>query len=337
MNVKTLERPNVLQKENYVQRKRVIIDCDTGVDDAMALLLALRSPKLDVLGITTVAGNATLDKVIRNTLVVVEQAESDVPVYPGAMRPLMGAWTTAENAHGSDGLGDVGFPDPHARAEGTHAVNYLIETFREAEEPVHLITLGPLTNVALALAQAPELEQKIASLVMMAGGINSGNVTAAAEFNVWVDPEAADIVFRSSIPKTMVGLGPIRLDGGITSDDTAQLEAQETPWCQMIGRLLRQRLTKWAEITGELRPTTPPDLAAMGIAIDPTLGDATLYHVAIETDGTHTRGMTLADRRGYRRLIEGAPEPNVNVVTRMDNDRYRRLVLDTLLQNPSTD
>ena len=93
-----------------MQRKRVIIDCDTGVDDAMALLLALRSPALDVLGITTVAGNATLDKVVRNTLLVVEQAERDVPVYPGAVRPLMDAWTTAENAHGSDGLGDVGFP-----------------------------------------------------------------------------------------------------------------------------------------------------------------------------------------------------------------------------------
>ena len=314
-----------------MQRKRVIIDCDTGVDDAMALLLALRSPALDVLGITTVAGNATLDKVVRNTLLVVEQAERDIPVYPGAVRPLMDAWTTAENAHGSDGLGDVGFPDPQATAADTHAVDYLIETFLEAEEPVHLITLAPLTNVALALAKAPELEAKIASLVMMAGGINGGNVTAAAEFNVWVDPEAADIVFRSAIPKTMVGLEPIRLYGGITSEDVDQLEAKQTPWCQMIGRLLRHRLIAWGKITGEIRPTTPPDLAAMGIAIDPTLGDATLYHVAIETDGTHTRGMTLADRRGYRHLIDDAPASNVNVVTHIDNDRYRKLVLETLL------
>jgi len=320
-----------------VQIKKVIIDCDTGVDDAMALLLALRSLALDVLGITTVAGNATLDKVVRNTLVVVEQAERDVPVYPGAVRPLMGAWTTAENAHGSDGLGDVGFPDPQSAAADMHAVDYLIETFLEAEEPVHLITLAPLTNVALALAKAPELEEKIASLVMMAGGINGGNVTAAAEFNVWVDPEAADIVFRSAIPKTMVGLEPIRLYGGITSEDVDQLEAKQTPWCQMIGRLLRHRLIAWGKITGEIRPTTPPDLAAMGIAIDPTLADATLYHVAIETNGAHTRGMTLADRRSYRRLIDDALEPNVNVVTHIDNARYRRLVLDTLLQDPSTD
>lgn len=316
-----------------MQRKRVIIDCDTGVDDAMALLMALRSPALDVVGITTVAGNATLDKVVRNTLLVVEQAEREVPVYPGAVRPLMGAWTTAENAHGSDGLGDVGFPDPTGYAEDTHAVDYLVEAFLEAEEPTHLITLAPLTNVALALAKAPELEQKIASLVMMAGGINGGNVTPAAEFNVWVDPEAADIVFRSAIPKTMVGLEPIRLDGGITSEDVDQLEATETPWCQMIGTLLRHRLNTWADLTGDIRPTTPPDLAAMGIAIDPTLGDASMYHVAVETDGAHTRGLTLADRRGYRRLIEGAPEPNVNVVTRMDNERYRKLVLETLLQD----
>lgn len=312
-------------------KKRVIIDCDTGVDDAMALMLALRSPALDVLGITAVAGNATLDKVVRNTLLVVEQAERDVPVYPGTIRPLMDAWTTAENKHGSDGLGDVGFPDPQTAAEDTHAVDYLIETFMEAQEPIHLITLAPLTNVALALAKAPELEEKIVSLVMMAGGINGGNVTPAAEFNVWVDPEAADIVFRSAIPKTMIGLEPIRLDGGITSEDVDQLEARETPWCQMIGTLLRHRLIAWGEITGEMRPTTPPDLAAMGIAIDPTLGDPTMYHVVIETDGPQTRGMTLADRRSYRRLIEGAPAPNVNVVTHMDNDRYRKLVLETLL------
>jgi inosine-uridine nucleoside N-ribohydrolase len=156
-------------------------------------------------------------------------------------------------------------------------------------------------------------------------------VTPAAEFNVFVDPEAADIVFRSSIPKTMVGLGPIRQGGGITSDDVDQLEDRETPWCQMIGRLLRQRLTAWAEIMGEPQATTPPDLAAMGIAIDATLGEATMYHVVVETAGNHTRGMTLADRRGYRAFLEGAPPPDVNVVTRIDNPRYRRLVLETLL------
>ncbi|MBN1261599.1 MAG: nucleoside hydrolase [Anaerolineae bacterium] len=314
-----------------MEKRKVVIDCDTGVDDAMALILGMRSPAFDVLGITTTAGNVTLEKVVRNTLVVVEHAQREVPVYPGASRPLMGAWDTAENAHGSDGLGDVGFPDPERTAETTHAVDFLIETFMNSGEPVHLITLGPLTNVALALAKAPALEHHIASLVMMAGGINGGNVTAAAEFNVIVDPEAADIVFRSAIPKTMVGLGPIMQGGSIKAEDVAQFEQAGTPWCDMVGRLLRQRMEAWQAIVGEVRPTMPPDLAAMGVALDPDIAQATPYHVMIELNGTHTRGMTLADRRWYRKLFDDAPAPNVNVVTEIDNDRYRKLVLDTLL------
>lgn len=316
-----------------MQRMNVVIDCDTGVDDAMALLLALRSPKLNVLGITNVSGNVPLDKVVRNTLVVVEHAHRDIPVFPGARRPMIRPSGTAEYAHGSDGLGDVGFPDPKTQPQPVHAVDYLVQIFAEATEPIHLITLGPLTNVGLALAKAPELEGQIASLVMMAGGIYGGNTTPSAEFNVWVDPEAAEVVFGSSIPKTMVGLDPIRQGGGIFSEDVDQMEAAGTSWCWMVGRLLRKRLTIMAERFGEMRPTTPPDLAAMGVAIDPTIGEATLYPVTVETGGRYTRGMTVVDRREHRWGIGADATPNVNVVTAIDNDRYRKLVLDTLLSN----
>ncbi len=302
--------------------RRVVIDCDTGVDDAQATLLALRSPALEVMGITCVAGNTTLDKVVRNTLVVVEHSGKEVPVFAGSAKPLLVPLHIAEYAHGSDGLGDIGFPDPHLAVRGEHAVDFLVRTFMEADEPVHLITLGPLTNAALALMREPRLEQRICSLVMMAGGICGGNVTAAAEFNVWVDPEAADVVFRTRIPKTMIALDPIMRYATFSKENVDELEGSESPWCSMIARLLRERLKRWK---GQV---SPPDPAAMAVAIDPAMAKGHDYHVTIETRGQHTRGMTVVDRR---RWGPREHEPNVHVVEEIDTARYRELSLETLL------
>lgn len=315
-----------------MQPRNVIIDCDTGVDDALALLLALRSPAFNVLGITNVAGNVPIHKVVRNTLVVVEHSGKQVPVYQGAYRALLGSSETAEYAHGSDGLGDVGFPEPKGTKSDEHAVDYLVRTFMESQEPIDLITLAPLTNIALALSKEPRLEQRINSIVMMAGGIENGNSTAAAEFNVFVDPEAADIVFRSRIPrKTMVALDPNRQGGSIYPEDVARLDAKDTPWCWLAAQLLHVQLNRWLKFSNEIRPATPPDMAAMGVAIDCTIANAEMLHVTVETGGVYTRGMTVVDRRPFRNVFRPAPEPNVNVVWTIDNARYRSLVVDTLL------
>lgn len=324
-----------------MQAQAVIIDCDTGVDDALALLVALRAPAWKVLGITCVGGNVPLAKVVRNTLVIAEHtlrdvpcsAPGSVPVYRGAAVPLLAPPLTAEYAHGSDGLGDVGFPEPQGTPAAEHAVDYLIRSFMETSEPPLLVTLAPLTNIALALLKEPQLQERIPRIVMMAGGITGGNTTAAAEFNVYVDPEAADIVFRSRIPKTMVSLEPIR-DGALLNEaEVAKIEACSSPWCWAMGRLLRQNLIRWAQFSGQPQPISPPDLAAVAVALEPELATSEKLHVAIETRGEHTRGMTLVDWRRLRHLMPNAMPPNVDVVTTINTARFQALVLGTLLGN----
>ncbi len=316
-----------------MQPRKVIIDCDTGVDDAQALLLALRSPLVQVLGITTTSGNVHLDKVVRNTLIVVERSGKRVPVYPGSFRALLGAGGTAEEVHGRDGLGGTGYPDPQIQAEPEHAVDFLVRTFVNSSEPVDLITLAPLTNIALAIQKDRRFEQSVRSITMMAGGIRAGNTTPAAEFNVWADPEAADLVFRSQIPvKTMVALDPNSDSGMIYEEDVEKLEAAPFPWCEMTSRLMRQSLDRWKEFTGQSRPAMPPDLTAMGVALRPDLvQSAEMLNVVVETAGVHTRGMTVCDRRTFRGIFRPVPEPNVNVVYTLDNPGYRQFVLETFL------
>ena len=314
-----------------MQPRNVIIDCDTGVDDAQALLLLLRTPGINVLGITCVAGNIPINKVVRNTLVVVEHSEVIVPVYQGAYRPLLGMEETAEYVHGMDGLGDIGFPDPKIEKNAEHAVDYLVRTFMESKTPIDLITTAPLTNIALALQMERHLADHINSLVMMAGAVDSGNTTPFAEFNVYADPEAADIVFSSRIPnKVMVGLDPIR-KAGLYAEDVDKLEASNKPWCQMASKLLRQNLDRFKKATGKELPATPPDLAAVAVAIDPALAQGEMLHVTVETTGVRTRGMTVADRRPFRGLFRPATEPNMNVIWNIDEARYRKMVLDTWL------
>jgi inosine-uridine nucleoside N-ribohydrolase len=185
----------------------VLIDCDPGHDDAMALLLALGSPELELLGVTTVHGNQTLAKTTANALRVLELAgRSDVPVAAGAERPLVGEPAVAADDHGESGLDGPELPDPTTAPVDAHAVDFLAATLLAAPEPVTVIPTGPLTNIALLLARHPRAAERIERIVLMGGAIAEGNVTPAAEFNIWVDPEAAARVFASGIDVTMIGL-----------------------------------------------------------------------------------------------------------------------------------
>ena len=187
--------------------KPIIIDCDPGVDDAIALMLALRSPELAVQAITVVAGNVPLALTQRNARQICELlGRSDLPVYAGCPRPLVRSLITAEDIHGKTGMEGATLPAPTMSLQATHAVNYLTDTLRTTSEPLTLATLGPLTNLAVALIQTPEIVQGIERIVMMGGGITHGNITPVAEFNIYVDPHAAQVVFDAGIPITFISL-----------------------------------------------------------------------------------------------------------------------------------
>ena len=185
----------------------IILDCDPGHDDAIALLLALASPEVELLGVTTVAGNQTLEKTTANAIRVLDHVgRTDIPVARGASRPLVRELHVAADVHGTTGLDGPTLPPPSRPAAGAHAIDWIAETVRTHPQPVTLVATGPLTNVALFLARYPELAGRLDRVVLMGGAIGQGNVTPAAEFNLWADPEAASRVFQTDLHLTMVGL-----------------------------------------------------------------------------------------------------------------------------------
>ena len=315
----------------------VIIDCDTGLDDAVALLLALRSPELNVLGITCVNGNVELAKVVYNTLRVVEQSGKHVPVFAGAASALMvNADENASNVHGSDGLGGIPLPQPKAKVESEHAIDFIVRTFMQAPEPMEWITIGPLTNAALALRKEPRIVEKIKLLTMMAGGLDAGNTRPASEFNVFADPDAARIVFDSDIPKMMVPLDPLFHGGYLSRSDQLKVQAaDDKPWCCLAGRIfnvtrdLVHKLGRKQVI--EEGAVSPPDLLAVAAVIDPSIMTIENYQVQIETRGEFTRGMTVVDRRKYHRGENASGRKDVAVVMDADQQRYADLVVHTWL------
>ena len=317
-------------------KRNVIIDCDTGMDDAQALLLALRSPTLNVLGITCVNGNVTLDKVLINTLKVVEHSGKDVPVYRGAGQALIPEKSqNAPEIHGSDGLGNLDFPDPRSTINDENAIAFTIRTLMSAQEPIDWITIGPLTNAALAIREEPRILEKIRMLTMMAGSIDFGNTTAAAEFNVFADPEAAKIVFEADVPKTMVPLDPLWHGGQVNKEYVDQIAARnDLPWCEMTSRIMLRTLdmargSRRLYAMGE-GAISPPDLLTVALVLDPSIGQFENYQVRVETQGQYTRGMTVFDRRWNRAYQKGTHINQMAVCLSADPEKYGQLLIDTL-------
>jgi pyrimidine-specific ribonucleoside hydrolase len=306
----------------------VILDVDTGVDDALALLLAVRSPDLDLLAVTCVAGNADVDQVLRNTLVVLDAAGAgDVPVARGADRPLVEPPRHARQVHGSDGMADLGLPDSRRLPRAVSAVELLRATIVSSEVPVTLVPLAPLTNIALLLRTHPEVATRIGRIVFMGGSASIGNATAVAEFNIWHDPEAAAVVLGSGVPMTMYGLD-VFYDVTVDASSAQALAASDEPGAQLAGRLISHQVRRLGGAAG-----TIGDAGAVAAVIAPDLLTTGRHPVHVELSGTSTRGQTVVDRRsvaGEGDDPRGLPPEAVDVALAIDGDRARRLFLDVV-------
>jgi inosine-uridine nucleoside N-ribohydrolase len=271
---------------------RVIIDTDPGVDDAFALLFAMRSPELKIEGITAVAGNVPLELTLPNALRMVEIAgRNDIPVAAGAKAPLVRRLVTAAYAHGENGLGGAVFPEPKIKPVSEPAAELIRASIRKYPGEVTLLTVGPLTNVATALNMDSELATLVRGLVMMGGSLSGGNITPAAEFNVYVDPEAARIVFQSGIPITMVGLDVTRKTS-LTDEHVRVLESAQNPVSQAAANIARHAIEHNRE-RGFLVGPNMHDSLAVAAFLDPSLLKWKEYYVDVETSGELTAGETL--------------------------------------------
>lgn len=298
VNLKSSALANVLPAAQPSERQAaqapspVVIDTDPGVDDAFALLLAMRSPELEIEAVTPVAGNVPLDLTLPNALRMVEIAgRRDIPVAAGARSPLLRRLVSAEYAHGENGLGGAVFPEPTLKPVRESAAALIQQVVRKSPGKVTLITLGPLTNIAAALSADRELAGMVGGLVMMGGSLSGGNITPAAEFNIYVDPEAARMVFQSGIPITMVGLDVTRKTT-LTDDHLRALEATQTPVSQAAAKIARNAIAHTRE-RGFIAGPNMHDSLAVAAFLDPSLLQWKEYYVDVETAGELTAGETV--------------------------------------------
>ena len=307
----------------------VIIDCDTGVDDALALLFAVRHPGIDLRAVTCVAGNTDVDGVVRNTLTVLEQAGAgDIPVARGAARPLIEPVRTAQHVHGLDGMGDLGLPAPTRVAVDVDAVTLLRREILASPRPVTLIPTAPLTNIALLLRTHPEVVRNIERIVFMGGAVATGNATPVAEFNVWHDPEAAAVLLTAGVPITMYGLDVFERVV-VPAADVQRLRASSEPSLRMAGELLAHRDPA---TSGDPTPTGGlGDAGAVCAVVDPDGLTTELLPVEVSLAPGPTRGQTVVDRRrrpGESEIHEGEREVTlVDVGLGVDVERYVKLWL----------
>jgi purine nucleosidase len=315
-----------------------LIDTDVASDDAVALIMALRAPEVRVVAITTVAGNVEVQQATRNALYTVELCGAHVPVYAGADKPLLRLHQSATWFHGRDGLGDHEYPPPRQSPGELHAVDAMIDAI-ETNPGLVLVTLGPLTNVALALAKRPAIAAKVGRCVVMGGApCCEGNVTPAAEYNIWVDPEAARIVLLSGLPVELVGWQLSRGEAVVSEDDIAQIQTFNNERARFAIECNSRARQAYMEQTGE-DGISLPDPVTMSIALDSTIGTLwSTHYVDVETHSELTRGMTVVDRLNvaaddrnqevWARLLQKGH--NAKVCWRIDTKRWKEALLSAL-------
>ena len=326
----------------------ILIDTDTASDDAVALIMALHAPEVRVEAITVVSGNVPLPQALTNALLTTELCGSSAPVFAGAARPLLREPSHADWFHGKDGLGDMNYPAPKKRAEWGHAVDVMVDCAKRYPG-MEFITLGPLTNLALAIAREPDIVKNISRCVVMGGNpCCVGNVTPAAEYNIWCDPEAAEIVMHSGLNLELIGWQLCRGDANLNADDIARVRAIDTPLSNFAIDCNRTAMEANRKQSGEIGIALP-DPVAMAVAIDPTIAiDASSHRVEIECASELTRGQTVVDQlhvgaddrnRGLwstsaATMGSSSARRDVRVVWRIDIARWKELLMRCLSVSP---
>jgi inosine-uridine nucleoside N-ribohydrolase len=302
---------------------KIHLDCDPGHDDAIALLLALASPEVDLVGVSTVHGNQTLEKTTVNALKLLEfVGRTDVPVAVGADRPLRREPFVAEYVHGESGMDGPALPAPTTAPVAEHAVDFIARVVRESDEPVTLVPTGPLTNIGLFLARHPEAAARVERIVLMGGAIGEGNVTPAAEFNIWADPEAADRVFSSGLDVTMVGLD-VTHRAIFGPGPTARLQA-----AGRVGAMVAELLDFYGRFHREAYGwdgSPIHDAVAMAHAFRPGILETVHTGVRVDCGEELGRGRTNVDLRG-----RVGWEPNADVAVEIDAEAFIELLVERL-------
>ncbi|MFJ7751672.1 nucleoside hydrolase [Arthrobacter sp. NPDC097144] len=304
---------------------KIILDCDPGHDDAVALLLAHGSPEIELLAVTTVVGNQTLEKVTRNALAIARVANiTGVPFAAGSPRPLVRTIENAPDIHGESGMDGPELPEPAIELDPRHAVDLIIDTVMSHEPgTVTLVPTGGLTNIALAVRKEPRLAERVKEVVLMGGGYHVGNWSAVAEFNIKIDPEAAHIVFNEKWPLTMVGLD-LTHQALATDEVAGRIAAVGTKPAKFVGELLEFFGHAYKDAQGfDFPPVHDP--CAVAYVIDPSVMTTQRVPLNVELTGTLTLGMTVADFR--------APAPadcTTSVAVDLDHQKFWDLVVDAL-------
>lgn len=314
-----------------MKRHPIILDVDTGFDDAFALLFAAMNPEIDLLGVTCVDGNTNVEQVVKNTLKVLDASGAgEIPVSKGATRPLVEEPLYAEHIHGKDGMGDIDFPESDRTVDPRSAIELIRDLVETRPNEVMLVPVAPLTNIANFITTFPESAQKLKGICLMGGSASVGNATAMAEFNIWHDPEAADIVFRSAVPITMYGLD-VFYHPLVNESEAVRLSNSQELSAQFAGKLLLSCIKRLRQ------SVTLGDYGAVAAVIRPALIKTQVFDVGIEVAPGLVRGMTVVDRRPRLELsIEPRRIPNaakVNVVLDLDAESFRQLWFKTVDSN----
>lgn len=303
----------------------ILLDCDTGIDDALAILYLVNSGLCDLVAVGSVHGNVTAAMGARNTIRVLDVAGvSGIPVVVGADRPIAQPVDISAHIHGDDGLGNTNQPAPSAAPDRGHAAQQIIRLAHERPGELTLLAIGPLTNLGLALLLEPELPALISKVVVMGGAaLAPGNVTAHGEANVWHDPEAADLVFTAGWPVTMVGLD-VTMKTLLTDADQRRIENSQGDIARFCWDILQFYLDRYQRVMG-FRTCGLHDPLAAGIALERSFATYRKASLRVELRGEHTRGMTVADLRPGR-----PAEGRVEIAMEVDTDGFREKFLDTI-------